>query len=267
MIRNLILFFVWLVSMPAIAAESIVSAADLAPAGTLRAVYISTNPVQAFVDAASGEARGPAAVLAAGLAQRAGVPLELTGAASVQAVMDAVLSGGADIGFLAYDPGRAEQVDFTQAYAIGYNSYIVREDSPIRSVADADRAGMRIGVNEGDAGDGYLTGTLQAATLVRSRGNVSPEVVSALLDGSLHAFAGNRMRLYTAVQQTPGLRLVDDNFYGVEQAVIAPKGSAARLALVNAFIDEARAAGLIARGIAEAGLVGVDVAPAGERAD
>src|SRR5205823_14636337 len=30
----------------------------------------------------------------------------------------------------------------------------------------------------------------------------------------------NRMRLHAVAQQTPGLRLVPDNFYGVEQAVI-----------------------------------------------
>ena len=47
-------------------------------------------------------------------------------------------------------------------------------------------------------------------------------------------------------QKTPGLRLVPDNFYGVEQAVIVPKGEAARLAIVESFIDEARASGLIA---------------------
>ena len=73
------------------------------------------------------------------------------------------------------------------------------------------------------------------------------------------------MRLHDAVQKTPGLRLVADNFYGVEQAVIVPKGDAARLAIIEKFIDEARAAGLIADAIARADLVGVDVAPPGAR--
>jgi polar amino acid transport system substrate-binding protein len=58
---------------------------------------------------------------------------------------------------------------------------------------------------------------------------------------------------------------VPDNFYGVEQAVIVPKGNAAALAIVNKFIDEARASGLIAEAIARAGLVGVDVAPPNAR--
>ena len=56
-----------------------------------------------------------------------------------------------------------------------------------------------------------------------------------------------------------------DNFYGVEQAVIVPKGDAARLAIVEQFLDEARGSGLIAEAIARAGLIGVDVAPAGPR--
>ena len=90
-------------------------------------------------------------------------------------------------------------------------------------------------------------------------------VVKALLAGELDAYAGNRMRLHEAAKKTPGLRLVPDNFYGVEQAVIVPKGETARLAIINRFIDEARASGFIADSIARAGLVGVDVAPPGSR--
>jgi hypothetical protein len=44
-----------------------------------------------------------------------------------------------------------------------------------------------------------------------------------------------------------------------------PKGNAARLAIVETFLDAARASGLIAESIARAGLVGVDVAPAKAR--
>ena len=45
---------------------------------------------------------------------------------------------------------------------------------------------------------------------------------------------------------TPGLRLVPDNFYGVEQSVIVPKGNTARLAIVETLLEEARTSGLIA---------------------
>ena len=240
-------------------------ARDLAPTGTLRATYISTNPVQASVDPATKEVRGPAATIAAELAKRAGVPVTITGAQGVQGVIDSVKNGTADLGFVAFDPVRAEQVDFSQNYALAQNTYIVAENSPIKTVADADRAGVRIGVGARDAGDYFLTRTLKSATLVRNDGGIGDAIVKALLAGELEAYAGNRMRLHAAAQKIPGLRLVQDNFYGVEQAVIVPKGNSARLAIVEKFIDEARGSGLIADAIARAGLVGVDVAPAGKR--
>jgi polar amino acid transport system substrate-binding protein len=237
----------------------------LAPTGTLRAVYISTNPVQAFVDPATGEVRGPGAEIARELAKRAGVPVTITGRRGADGVLDAIRSGAADIGFLAYDEKRAAQVDFSQTYSLAQNTYLVAESSPIRSVADADRAGVRIGVGARDAGDYFLTRTLKAATLVRNEGGIGDAIVRALLAGELDAYAGNRMRLHAAAQKTPGLRLAADNFYGVEQSVVVPKGQTARLAAINRVLDETRQSGLIAAAIARAGLVGVDVAPANSR--
>jgi len=231
----------------------------------LRAAYIATNPVQAFVDPATKEVRGPAADMARELARRAGVPVTVTGVRGVQGVIDAVKNGTADIGFVAFDPVRAEQVDFSQNYALAQNTYLVTESSPIKSVGDVDRAGVRVGVSARDAGDNFLTRTLKAATLVRNDGGVGDAVLKALLAGELDAYAGNRMRLHEAAQKTPGLRLVPDNFYGVEQSVIVPKGESARLAIINRFIDEARGSGFIAESISRAGLVGVDVAPPGPR--
>jgi len=261
MIRTALGLLALLAALPAAANE----AKDLSPTGTLRAVYISTNPVQAFVDPATKEVRGPGADLARELGKRAGVPVTVTGARGVDGVIDAVKNGTADIGFVAFDLVRAEHVDFSQNYSLAQNTYLVPETSPIKSIADVDRAGIRIGVGARDAGDYFLTRTLKAATLVRNDGGVGDAVVKALLAGELDAYAGNRMRLHEAAKKTPGLRLVPDNFYGVEQAVIVPKGETARLAIINRFIDEARASGFIADSIARSGLVGVDVAPAGSR--
>jgi polar amino acid transport system substrate-binding protein len=240
-------------------------AKDLAPTGTLRATYIATNPAQAFVDPTTKEVRGPAAEIARELARRAGIPLAISGANGVQGVIDSVKNGAADIGFVAFDPVRAAQVDFSQNYALAQNTYLVPENSAIKSVADADRAGVRIGVGARDAGDYFLTRTLKHAELKRNEGGNLDVAIKQLAAGEIDAYAGNRMRLHGAAQKTPGYRLVADNFYGVEQAVIVPKGDAARLAIIERFIDEARAAGLIAGAITRANLVGVDVAPPGPR--
>ena len=86
-----------------------------------------------------------------------------------------------------------------------------------------------------------------------------------LLGGEVDAYGGNRQRMGEAVARTPGLRLLPDSFYGVEQAIVVRKGEAARLAVVNRLIDEARTSGLTAAAIERAGLVGVVVAPPGTR--
>jgi len=254
--------FLLLISCPA---SWPAAASDLAPTGTLRATYIASNPVQAFVDAKTGEVRGPAAELTRELARKLGVPLAINGARGVPGVIDSVKKGEADIGFVAYDPVRAAEVDFSQNYALAQNAYLVPAGSAINAVADVDRAGIRIGVGARDAGDYFLTRTLKNATLKRNEGGSMEVALAWLKAGEIDAYAGNRQRLSEAAAQNPSLRLTPDNFYGVEQAIIVAKGGAAKLAVINPFIDEARASGLIAGAIARAGLVGLDVAPPNTR--
>ncbi|MCC7348365.1 MAG: transporter substrate-binding domain-containing protein [Variibacter sp.] len=237
----------------------------LAPTGTLRATYINSNPAQARMDPATGEARGPAADLARELARRLGVPVSVKPAAGVAGVIESVKNGEADIGFVAYDPTRATQVDFSQTYLLAHNSYIVPAGSPYRAVAELDRAGVRIGVGARDAGDLVLTRTLKAATLVRRPSNELPAGIAALKARELDAYAANRTRLLALARNEPGLRVLPDNFYSVEQAIAVRRGNAAGLALVQQFLTEARASGFIRSAIERAGLEGVDVAPPNTR--
>ena len=236
------------------------SANDLAPTGTVRATFIATNPVQAVTDRETGEVRGPAAELTRELARRLGLPFRIAGAPGAAGVLDSVKKGEADIGFLAVDPERAREVDFSQVYSLAQNTYVVLEGSALRAVADMDRPGVRIGVATRDAGDLFLTRNLKNAELKRNAGGNLDVAVKQLRDGEIDAYAANRQRLSELLARVPGLRLLPDNFYGVEQAIIVPKGNPG-LPAINRMLDEARASGLIAAAIARAGLVGVDVAP------
>src|SRR5262245_48539240 len=74
---------------------------DIAPGGTLRAVYLGTNPAQAVRDPTTGEVRGTSFDLARELARRNGMPLEFKPITGPPAVIEAVKSGAADIGFVA----------------------------------------------------------------------------------------------------------------------------------------------------------------------
>jgi len=262
MTRTAIVLFALLAALPAAANDL---AKDLAPTGTLRVTFIGRNPVQGTIDPRTGEARGPAAEIARMIAEKTGLPVTIAGVANGPAVIESVKSGAADIGFVAFDPVRAAEVDFAQAYSLVQNAYAVKQDSPIRVSADADKPGVRIGVGERDAGDFFLTRTLTHAELKRNSTGSSDAAMKMLTSGEVDAYGGNRQRMSEAVAKTPGLRLLADSFYAVEQAIIVPKGNAARLAIINRFIDEARASGLTAAAIARAGLIGVDVAPAKAR--
>ena len=238
-----------------------IRAEELLPTGTLRAAYIAANPVQAFVDGKSGEVRGPGAELTRELAKCLNVAFTIKGAQGVRGVMDAVKAGDADIGFLAYDAVRAAEVDFSQTYALAQNSYIVPDNSPLKSVADIDKPGIRVGVAERDAGDYFLTRTLKHAEIKRNSGGNIEVGLQWMAAADIHAYATNRQRLAEVVARTPGIRLLPDNFYGVEQAIVVTKGNKALLDIVDRLVDDARTSGLIAAAIKRAGLVGVDVAP------
>src|SRR5215467_11189800 len=110
--------------------------AEPAHPGTLRATFIATNPVQAKADPKTGEVTGPAADLARELGKRLGVDVKITPANGVNGVLESVKKGEADIGFLAYDPVRAKEVDYSQTYALAQNTYLVLENSPLKSVGD-----------------------------------------------------------------------------------------------------------------------------------
>jgi polar amino acid transport system substrate-binding protein len=213
----------------ALLAAGAARADDLVPTGTLRATFIASNPVQAVTDTKTGTVTGPAADLGHELARRLNVPFAIKGVPGVQPVIDSVKNGEAEIGFVAFDPVRAAQVDFSQPYSLAQNTYLVREGSPIRAVADVDRPGVRIGVGLNDAGDYFLTRTLKNAELKRNPGGDLTVALRQLEAGEIDAYAANRQRLHTFIAAHPGLRLVPDNFYGVEQSIVVHKGNAALL--------------------------------------
>src|SRR5438874_7784784 len=128
----------------ALACDTSVMAGDIAPGGTLRAIYLGGNPAQAMRDPATGEVRGPAYDLALELARRNNVPLEFKPIAIPPAVIEAIKNADADIGFIAYEATRLGAVEFSQTYMLVRQSFLVLDGSPIKTVADIDRAGQKI---------------------------------------------------------------------------------------------------------------------------
>jgi polar amino acid transport system substrate-binding protein len=143
---------------------------DLAPGGKLRAAINLGNSVLAQTDAATGQPKGVTPDLAREIGRRLGVPVEFVIFDAAGKVFGAVKSGAWDIAFVAIEPVRAAEIEFTAPYVIIDGTYMVAADSPLKTIADVDRPGVRIAVGLGSAYDLYLTRTIKNATIVRATG-------------------------------------------------------------------------------------------------
>jgi polar amino acid transport system substrate-binding protein len=243
-----------------------VQAADLAPTGTLRASFIADNPNQGRVDPQTKEVTGPAPDLVQELARRLGVQYEILPLPSAGAVLESVRSGQVDIGFLAYEPARATQVDYSDDYSVTGSTFAVRADSALQRTADVDRAGITVAAVRGQSQETVLRETLKAARL-ESLPAVPPgaEIVAMLSSGQIDAFGANRTRMETLVSEFPGLRVLPDDFAKTTQAIVVQKGKALEVEYLNEFLTEMRASGFVQTSLERANLAGVSVAPATER--
>jgi polar amino acid transport system substrate-binding protein len=241
-----------------------VKAADpiLAPTGTLRAAYIVANVAQSRLNPATGIISGVIADIARELGRRADVPVSIMPLPTAAAVLEAVQSGGADIGFVAPNPERTGVVLYSQTYMLVQQSALVRSDAPLHSVKELDRSGQVIGVNTDDSVGVWLKQRLRAAKVQETADYTLRDAVRWLRNGEVVAFAGGRQRLSSGARDVPGLRMLDDNFYGVPQSVAVGLDRSDRLELIDRTLAEMRASGFLADSVARSGIEGLTVAPA-----
>ncbi len=233
----------------------------LAPTGTLRAAFLGDNPVLGRVDAQTGAFTGPVADLVKEIALRLGVPYTLIPAAGARDIIDRLQAHTADLGFMACNAGRAADVDFSAPWLLMPNSYIVRADSPLQKVADADVAGVHILAVKNDTQDVYLSAHLKNNRVDTVAAMPAlEEIKSSLVSGKMDAFAANRQRLMEAAVHYPQLRVLSDNYFVAGQAVAIAKGDAERLGALNKMLGEVLASGLVKASIERAGLLGVEAA-------
>jgi len=232
---------------------------ELAPSGVLVAGINLGNPVIAQRDPDGGDPRGVGPDLARELARRAGVPIRFVTYETAGLLADAVKQGAWDVAFLAIDPERANDIEFSAAYVHIEGAYLVPADSPLRSIEDVDREDVRIAVGRKTAYDLYLTRNVKHAQLVRC--DSSQAAIDQFVAQKLEAVAGVKQPLAAHAQENTGLRMLAGSFMLIRQASGVPKGRPAARRYLAAFIEEAKASGLVARALAKSGLDGVSIAP------
>jgi polar amino acid transport system substrate-binding protein len=231
---------------------------DFAPSGTLRAAINQGNTVLAQ-KGRNGEALGITVDLARELARRLGVPVELITFDAAGKVFEALKRGVWDVAFLAVEPVRAAEIDFTAPYVLIEGTYMVRKDSPLKAIADVDRPGVRIAVATGSAYDLYLSRTLKNATLVRSP--TGPEAMAMFVCDGLDAAGGVKQPLVEFAAKNPSLRVMEGRFMAIQQAMGMPKGRSKAAAYLRGFVEEMKAQGFVAEALKRSNQPDAVVAP------
>lgn len=230
------------------------------PTGSLRASINLGNPILAGKDPATGEPRGVSVDLARAFAEHLGVRLELVVFDAAGKSVEAVASEQADIGFFAIDPVRGADIAFTAPYVLIEGSYLVRDDSPLRSNEEVDRDGTRVTVGKGSAYDLFLTRELKQASIVRAP--TSPKVVETFIEQGLDVAAGVKQQLEADSRAHAGLRLLPGHFMVIRQAMGTPKSRGeASARLLRDFVEDMKTKGFVADALKRHGIEGASVAP------
>jgi polar amino acid transport system substrate-binding protein len=234
---------------------------QLAPTGVLRAGINMGNFLLVTGRSADGGPEGVSPSMARAIADRLGVPVRYVPYARPGELADAVGTGAWDIGLIGAEPQRAERIAFTAAYAEIEATYLVPAGSPIATIAEVDRPGVRIAVTARSAYDLWLERNIRHATLVRS--DSLDGALKRFAEEGLEALAGLRPRLLTDVETLPaGARILDGQFTAVQQAIGTARANEAGAAFLREFVEEAKASGLVADVIRRHGVRGLSVAPA-----
>lgn len=230
------------------------------PSGKLRASINLGNPILAGRDS-SGRPCGVSVDLATELARALQAELELVVFDTAGKSVEAVAGEQADFGFFAIDPLRGQQIAFSAPYVLIEGYYMVRDDSPLQTNEQVDRAGHRVVVGQGSAYDLYLSRALKQATILRAPS--SPAVLQHFLQEGAEVAAGVKQQLEKDAAPLGGLRLLNERFMVIRQAMGLPKSRGEEAAaFLAAFVEQMKASGFVADALARHGIQGASVAPA-----
>jgi polar amino acid transport system substrate-binding protein len=235
---------------------------ELAPQGTLRvAIAVSTAPsaFRAVRDPVTGQPRGVTVDLANTLAKSLGVPLQLVPFDSPAALTNAANAGAWDVAFVPANVERAKVLDFTPPYYLYEAAFLVRSGSRLRTVAQVDSPGVRIGALA-------TSTTLHNAWRELKKASVLPFgsealLVEALRSGKVESVAMGRDSLKGIAAKVSGSRVLVGEFHAAGVAGAVPKNHPAALAYLREFIEEQKSSGEVQKALDAAGVSAGTIAP------
>ena len=169
-----------------------------------------------------------------------------------------------DVTFMPVDAERAKRVSFGAAYHVLTSTYLVMPDAPVKTIADANKPGIRIAIVDGTATSRAARASSKEATFLVIKG--VDEGVALLKDGKADAIALSRRDSLTGlVDKLSGSRILDGGFLNSFTAAAVPNGKPDALGYVSAFVEEQKASQAVRKSFDEIGLKTSVVAPAGAK--
>jgi polar amino acid transport system substrate-binding protein len=230
---------------------------ELTPTGKLR-VGVNLSNFLLVQRNADGSIRGIVPDLAQELARRLGVAAELRRYEKVGEVADGAKKGEWDVAFIGAEPQRAAEIDFTAPYVEIEATYLVPAGSPLKTLADVDRKGVRIAVSDRSAYHLWLSRNIKNATLMTAEGIEGS--YQRFVQDKLEVLAGLKPRLMEDLAKLPGAKILEGRFTAVQQAIGTPKGRPEGAAYLRKFAEDIKASGLVAQLIERHGVRGLSVA-------
>lgn len=233
--------------------------AELAPTGVLHAGINLSNFLLVTGRTADGDPVGVAPDVAKAIADSLGVPIKYVSFKSPGELADQAGKGAWDIGLIGAEPQRAAVMTFSAAYVEIEATYMVPPGSPLKSIADVDKKGVRIAVSARSAYGLWLENNIKNATLVPVSGLEG--AFNKFLAEKFDALAGLRPGLLKDLEKHPELKILDGKFTAVQQAVGCNKPAAEGARYIAAFVENAKKSGAVANLIAKHKVKGLSVAP------
>jgi polar amino acid transport system substrate-binding protein len=237
---------------------------ELAPTGKLR-VGIAVAPLPGAGNVARDGTgyKGVAIDLGTELAGKLGVAVEFVPYPHSGALTDAAATGAWDVAFIPVDAQRKKKVDFGSAHIVLQSTFLVGPGSKIASLADVDKAGVRVAGVENTATARAAAAWLKSVKIALAKN--ADELFELLKTGKADAIALSRESLTQMSAKLPGSRVLDGAFLNSYVAIAVPKGKPAGLAYASAFVDAAIASGSVRRALDKIGMQTSTVAAPGTR--
>ena len=237
--------------------------AELAPTGVLRAGINLSNFLLVTGRTASGDPVGVAPDVAGEIAKSLGVPVKYVPFKSPGELADQAGKDIWDIGLIGAEPQRAAVMTFSAAYVEIEATYMVPPGSPITSIDQVDKKGVKVVTSARSAYGLWLENNIKNAELIQIAG--LDGAFNKFKDDKIDVLAGLRPGLMKDIAKMPGATILPGKFSAVQQAVGCNKPAAEGARYIAHFVENAKKSGLVASLIEKHKVKGLSVAPPASR--